>query len=125
MFAYLIRYAVAIVACEPAKNVLGFIVGYTRGMAGAVYTLDAHPSYRRNGIGSKLLRALEEKLALLGARAVRLEAALNKPGALELYRKAGYLERELVRNYYGRGNHAVRMWKNLAVEKSENCLPEQ
>lgn len=125
MFAYLIRYAVAIVACEPEKNVLGFIMGYTSGMAGAIYTLDVHPNYRRNGIGSMLLQALEEKLALLGARAVRLEAALNKPGALELYRKAGYLERELVRNYYGRGNHAVRMWKNLAVEKSENCLPEQ
>ena len=81
----------------------------------AIYTLDVHPSYRRNGIGSKLLLALEEKLALLGAQAIRLEAALDKPGALELYRKAGYRERELVRNYYGRGNHAVRMWKNLDV----------
>jgi len=115
MFAYLISYAVAIVACEPDKKVLGFIMGYTSGKAGAVYTLDVHPRYRRKGIGSKLLQGLEEKLALLGARAIRLEAALDKPGALELYRRAGYLERELVRNYYGRGNHAVRMWKNLDV----------
>ncbi len=115
MFAYLIRYAVSLVACEPEKNVLGFIMGYTSGRTGAVYTLDVHPSYRRRGIGSKLLQSLEEKLALLGAQAIRLEAALNRPGAVELYRKAGYLERELVRNYYGRGDHAVRMWKNLDV----------
>lgn len=115
MFAYLIRYAVAIVACEPEKKVLGFIMGYASGNAGAVYTLDVHLSYRRRGIGSKLLRSLEEKLAHLGARAVRLEAALDKTGAVELYRKAGYQERELVRNYYGRGNHALRMWKNLDV----------
>ncbi|MHB8118287.1 MAG: GNAT family N-acetyltransferase [Methanothrix sp.] len=115
MFAYLIRYAVSLVACEQEKKVLGFIMGYTSGNAGAVYTLDVHPSYRRKGIGSKLLLSLEEKLAQLGAKAIRLEAALDKTGAVELYRKAGYQERELVRNYYGRGNHAVRMWKNQDV----------
>jgi len=115
MFAYLIRYAVSLVASEPEAKVLGFIMGYTSGKAGAVYTLDVHPSYRRKGIGSKLLQSLGEKLSQLGAQAIRLEAALDKPGAVELYRKAGYQERELVRNYYGRGNHAVRMWKNLEV----------
>jgi len=36
MFAYLIRYAVSLVACEPEKKVLGFIMGYTSGNAGAV-----------------------------------------------------------------------------------------
>ncbi|OPY50789.1 MAG: putative N-acetyltransferase [Methanosaeta sp. PtaU1.Bin112] len=115
MFSYLIRYAVSLVACEPDKKVLGFIMGYNSGKAGAVYTLDVHPGYRRKGIGSRLLASLEERLALLGAQAIRLEAALDRPEAVELYRKAGYQERELVRNYYGRGNHAVRMWKNLDV----------
>ncbi|MFZ2376113.1 MAG: N-acetyltransferase [Methanothrix sp.] len=113
MFAYLIRYAVAIVACEPEDQILGFIIGYTSGSAGAVYTLDVHTGYRRRGIGIKLLLAMEKRLARMGANAVRLEAALEKPGALELYRKAGYREREIIRNYYGRGCHAVRMWKTL------------
>ncbi len=115
MFAYLIRYAVAIVACEPENKVLGFIMGYNSGKAGAVYTLDVHPSYRRKGIGSRLLQVSAKELALLGAQTILLEAALDKPGAVELYKKAGYQERELVKNYYGRGNHAVRMWKNLDV----------
>jgi ribosomal-protein-alanine N-acetyltransferase len=115
MFSYLIRYAVSLVASEPEKKVLGFIMGYASGRAGAVYTLDVHPGYRRKGIASKLLLSLEENLSQLGAEAIRLEAALDKPGAVELYRKAGYQERELVRNYYGRGNHAVRMWKKLDV----------
>jgi len=113
VFAYLIRYAVAIVACEPEDQILGFIIGYTSGSAGAVYTLDVHTGYRRRGIGIKLLLAMEKRLARMGANAVRLEAALEKPGALELYRKAGYREREIIRNYYGRGCHAVRMWKSL------------
>ncbi|HON36791.1 MAG TPA: N-acetyltransferase [Methanothrix sp.] len=113
VFAYLIRYAVAIVACEPEDQILGFIIGYTSGSAGAVYTLDVHTGYRRRGIGIKLLLAMEKRLARMGANAVRLEAALEKPGALELYRKAGYREREIIRNYYGQGCHAVRMWKSL------------
>jgi len=121
MFAYLIRYAVALVACEPEEKVLGFVMGYTSGTLGAVYTLDVHTGYRRKGIGSELIKALEKELAKMGAKSVRLEAALEKPGALELYRKAGYEERELVRNYYGRGNHAVRMWKKLESAEAPPC----
>jgi ribosomal-protein-alanine N-acetyltransferase len=113
MFAYLINYSVSLVACEPEFRVLGFIMGYISGRGGAVYTLDVHPRYRRKGIGSRLIRALEEELQALGANAVRLEAAQENLQAVNLYRKAGYRERELVRNYYGRGRDAVRMWKHL------------
>jgi ribosomal-protein-alanine N-acetyltransferase len=113
MFAYLIKYSVSLVACEPEGRVLGFIMGYTSGRGGAVYTLDVHPLYRRKGVGSRLIQALEEELRELGARAIRLEAALENPEAMNLYRKAGYRERELVRNYYGWGKDAVRMWKEL------------
>ncbi|RQW77098.1 MAG: N-acetyltransferase [Methanothrix sp.] len=113
MFSYLIRYSIALVACEPSAKVLGFIIGYASGNAGAVYTLDVHPLYRRLGIAKALIAALEKELKAEGAKAVRLEAALEKPETMELYRKAGYRERELVRNYYGQGKHAVRMWKCL------------
>jgi ribosomal-protein-alanine N-acetyltransferase len=113
MFAYIIKYSVSLVACEPEGGVLGFIMGYTSGRGGAVYTLDVHPRYRRKGVGSSLIKALEEQLRALGANAIRLEAALENPDAMNLYRKAGYRERELVRNYYGWGKDAVRMWKHL------------
>ena len=113
MFSYLIRYSVALVACVPQETVLGFIIGYASGSAGAGYTLDVHPHFRRRGTARALIRALEEELKAEGAKAVRLEAAVEKPETMELYRQAGYRERELVRNYYGRGKHAVRMWKTL------------
>ena len=113
MFAYLIRYAVSMVACQPEKKVLGFVMGYASGKAGAVYTLDVHPDYRRMGLGLKLIFALETQLGLLGAETIRLEAASENPEAVALYKKAGYQERELVRNYYGRGKHALRMYKSL------------
>ena len=114
MFAYMIKYSVSLVACEPEDIVVGFVMGYTSARSGAVYTLDVHPTHRKKGVGSRLVRAMEEELHDLGARAIRLEAALENPEAMELYRKAGYRERELVRNYYGRGKDAVRMWKELS-----------
>jgi len=113
MFAYLIRYSEALVACEPDGKVAGFVMGYISGNVGAVYTLDVHPSSRRRGAGLALLLALEKRLCLLGAEAIRLETALENPEAMRLYRRAGYRERELVRNYYGRGKDAVRMWKSF------------
>jgi ribosomal-protein-alanine N-acetyltransferase len=114
MFANLIKYSVSLVACEPEDRVIGFIIGYTSGRSGAVYTLDVHPTHRKKGVGSRLVQAMEEELRTQGARAIRLEAAIENPEAIELYRKAGYRERELVRNYYGRGKDAVRMWKELS-----------
>lgn len=114
MFAYLIRYSVVLVASEPNETVVGFIIGYASGRAGAIYTLDVHPNYRRRGIGSRLIVALEEELRTQGAESIRLEAAIENPDALELYRRSGYKERELVRDYYGRGKNAVRMWKVLS-----------
>lgn len=114
MFAYLIRYSVVLVASDADDTVVGFIIGYASGRVGAIYTLDVHPDYRRRGIGSRLIAALEEELQMQGVESIRLEAAIENPDALELYRKLGYKERELVRDYYGRGKNAVRMWKVLS-----------
>ena len=126
MFAYLIEYAVCLVACQPEKKVLGFIIGYASGKAGAVYTLDVHPQYRRTGVGSSLISSLEEKLQRLGAETVRLEAAVERPETIELYHKAGYRDRELVRNYYGTGKHALRMCKAMppALKTDLRTCPE-
>lgn len=112
MFAYLIRYAKTLVALEDGE-IAGFIIGFSSGRVGIVYTLDVHPKYRKRGIGRMLIGALEEDLSASGARAVRLEAALDNPAALELYERAGYQKGELVKNYYGQGKHALRMWKIL------------
>jgi ribosomal-protein-alanine N-acetyltransferase len=112
MFAYLIRYATTLTAFD-GNRMAGFIIGYTSGRIGLIYTLDVHPDCRRRGVGTMLIRALEDRLRAQGAKRVRLEAALDNPDAQSLYRRAGYCEGSLIRDYYGRGKHAVRMWKDL------------
>lgn len=109
MFSYLLTYAEALVACD--NRVGGFVVGYTSGKRGLIYTLDIHPDYRGKGMGSTLLRSMEELLVAKGARMLRLEVATENPAALALYHKAGYRKGCLIKDYYGLGRDAWRMIK--------------
>ncbi|MDD1742621.1 MAG: GNAT family N-acetyltransferase [Methanotrichaceae archaeon] len=111
MLAYLIRYAETLVADQ--TNIEGFIIGHVSEGVGSIYTLDVHPSHRRKGIGHLLIQMLEDILQAKGAKKIRLEVAGNNVAALSLYRKAGYIEGEIIKNYYGGEKHAVRMYKNL------------
>ncbi len=52
------------------------------------------PSQSRQGIGLKVLRALEAMAASHGIKALTLEASLN---AVEFYRRAGYVPVEEVK----------------------------
>ncbi len=109
MFSYLLTYAEALVAYN--GQVEGFVVGYTSGKMGLIYTLDVHPDYRRRGVGGVLMKSMEEALASKGARILRLEAAVENPAALALYLKAGFRKGSPIKDYYGLGKDAWRMIK--------------
>jgi ribosomal-protein-alanine N-acetyltransferase len=111
MLANLIRHAEVLVAGQ--INIAGFIIGCASEDVGSIYTLDVHPSHRRKGIGCLLIHALEDILNVKGAKKIRLEVASNNVAALNLYRKAGYIEDAIIKNFYGYKKHAVRMSKNL------------
>jgi len=113
LFAFLLRNATALVACD--DEIIGFVIGYLTGRTGVIYTLDVHPDHRRKGVGSALLDAIEREMQAAGARRFRLEAAISNTAALNLYRRAGYVEGEMLRNYYGYGKDAVRLWKEVST----------
>jgi ribosomal-protein-alanine N-acetyltransferase len=111
LFAFLIRNARTVVACD--DQIRGFGIGYVSGHTGVINTLDVHPSYRRQGIGTMLVRALEEQFLAKGAVFSRLEVALENTAALSLYRMLGYTGDEILKDYYDSGKDAQRMWKRL------------
>lgn len=113
LFSFLLRNATALVACD--DEIMGFVIGYLSGRTGVIYTLDVHPDHRRKGVGSALFDAIEREMQAAGARRFRLEAAISNTAALNLYRRAGYVDGELLRNYYGYGKDAVRLWKEVST----------
>lgn len=66
------------------KNILGLIV---------------LPQYRRRGIASALLAEADAWARDSGAAGIRLDSGIERVGAHVCYRKAGYQERKLHKNF--------------------------
>ncbi len=91
----------------------GYVMGFVSGEVGKVVTLDVLPERRREGLGRRLMEAMEERLASGGARFSFLEVAVENRGALALYAKLGYARATVLEDYYGPGNDALLMAKRL------------
>jgi ribosomal protein S18 acetylase RimI-like enzyme len=109
--SFLLDEATVLVAED--GDVVGFVMGFVNGEWGKVVTLDVLPEHRREGLGRRLMDALEEEFASKGARACLLEVAVENREALFLYAKLGYAEIALLEDYYGPGEDALLMMKRL------------
>jgi GNAT superfamily N-acetyltransferase len=65
--------------------------------------------YRGAGIGKRLLRAVIEHARLIGARRLEIISSTRLPPAIELYKKAGFVEVPLESDAYARGNIALEL----------------
>ena len=107
------RAAGANAAVAGASSV-GFIVAEAgSGKAGHIITIDVVESARRNGLGSRLLAAAEERLRQAGCRAVLLETAVDNAPALAFYKRYGYFLLKTVPRYYSNGVDALVLKKDL------------
>jgi [ribosomal protein S18]-alanine N-acetyltransferase len=107
------RGAFTLVAVDTAgRSIAGFIVAYG-GSTGHVITIDVAPKARREGVGSLLLRAAEDRLAAAGIRAVGLETAVDNIAALSFYKRHGYSVIRTWPRYYANGVDALVLEKEL------------
>jgi len=79
---------------ERGGVVVGTLIAAWDGWRGSFYRLAVHPSVRRRGVATALLREGERRLVGLGA--VRLTAIVvdNEPGAMGFWAAAGYAPQE-------------------------------
>jgi len=85
---------------------------------GHIVTIDVAVKYRRKGLGSLLLRKMENILSERGAEAVYLEVRVDNQAALKLYEKQGYLKAELLEHYYLARTHGLRLVKRLQPKQN-------
>jgi ribosomal-protein-alanine N-acetyltransferase len=90
--------------------VVGFIIGDRRrgNNLGWIASLGVHPDYRRRGIARSLLAACEGKLAM---PRIRLTLRSTNETALCLYQQMSYVEIDIWKRYYRRGEDAIVMEK--------------
>lgn len=91
----------------------GRIVGYAGlfvvGAEADVQTVAVAPDAQGRGIGTTLVRALQERARIRGARVLHLEVRADNARALAVYARLGFATVGRRRDYYGRGSDAVLM----------------
>jgi ribosomal protein S18 acetylase RimI-like enzyme len=93
----------ALVVADAGGELVGSLIAAWNGWRGSFYRLAVHPAHRRGGLGTRLVRAGEERLRELGA--VRLDALVadEQEAALGFWRAGGYElqadRRRFVRNF--------------------------
>ena len=78
-----------------------------------VLNVAVSPSFRRQGLGEKLLIALEEYAKDKGSERLLLEVREGNEPARRLYEKLGFASFGVRKNYYEDGENAVVMQKTI------------
>ena len=105
------------------KMLAGFILTERTGELAHIITLDVLEPFRRQSVGSLLLRAAEQEAASHGAACMYLETATTNKAAIALWKKHGYRESGTIKNYYGPGRNAFEMLKQLGRKSLVKGLP--
>ena len=71
---------------------------------------------RGQGIGASLVRAGLDWAASVGARRMLLEVRRDNESAIALYRRLGFEEISIRRNYYGAGHDALVMQRGIGSD---------
>jgi [ribosomal protein S18]-alanine N-acetyltransferase len=98
------------------NEIAGFILSEVNGSLAHIITLDVGKAYRRSGVGSKLLSAMEDAVAAQGVRTVLLETAVNNEAAVAFWQRHGYSVEGVLKRYYLSHIDAYEMRKLLAVK---------
>ena len=97
-------------------QIVGFVIGmiYVDGrvLQGHICTIEVLSNFRRQGIGEKLLKEIEEIFRQKMVKAFALEVREDNVPAIEFYRKLGYDKIGTLKNYYGSA-HGLYLGKTL------------
>lgn len=85
---------------KSADSAIGFVIAISDELEGHIVTLDVLSDFRRKGIGSALLRAVEAEMAACGVKKISLETATNNQPAIALYEKHGYRIVSVLKGFY-------------------------
>jgi ribosomal protein S18 acetylase RimI-like enzyme len=96
------------VASAPNGTITGVVIGDVNRGNARIMNIAVHPDWRRKGIATSLLAALEQ--AIPTGNVVLMAESWNS-GAQALYEREGFVRDGVARDYYGRGKHGVWMCK--------------
>lgn len=99
---------------ETEEGIIGYIGCWIIIDEGHVTNIALLSSHRGKGIGNLLLKSMMEYSKILGAKKLTLEVRLSNEVAINLYKKNGFQNGGIRKNYYTDNQEDARvMWVNL------------
>ncbi len=89
-------------------RVVGYVIAEIQGTQGLIVSLAVLPEYRKEGIGSMLMREAFERLCKK-VRRIHLQVSIENKTAIKFYRKFSFQEMSKIKNYYPNGDDAIVM----------------
>jgi ribosomal-protein-alanine N-acetyltransferase len=96
------------------KDVAGYVCWWLVGDEVHILNLAVHPDWRRRGTGRALVGLVLDEASLHDAASVSLEVRRENSAAQALYRSLAFVDCGVRRNYYGRGQDAIVMFRHLS-----------
>ncbi|MGD0318559.1 MAG: GNAT family N-acetyltransferase [Nitrososphaerales archaeon] len=97
-----------IVACS-GDLVVGYAIGTGSGGEGTIHSVAVTPTFRRRGVGARLMESVIEILSKKHRR-ISLLVDVSNQAAIRLYRRFSFSETgRVIKAYYPNGNDAVEM----------------
>ena len=94
------------------EEVAGYLGCYCVAGEGEITNVAVKSSYRRQGIGGKLLETLYEEAKVLHTQEFFLEVRESNEAAIGLYARQGFVKEGVRKNFYEKPvENAVIMWK--------------
>jgi ribosomal-protein-alanine N-acetyltransferase len=96
------------------QSLIGFLIGIkTTTNTARILMLSVHDNNRKQGIGSALLSQFLSEMKNHQVTQIELEVRTTNHGALEFYKKQGFILRDTLRQFYQNGEDAYSMSKKL------------
>ena len=107
-------YPDGFIVCEEGDKLVGMVVGVVeRAYEARILILAVDETYRKAGIGTKLVRLFMERFAKNGVRRLNLEVRVSNSAAIRLYEQLGFDKRKVLPSYYADGEDAYQMSRTI------------
>ena len=122
-----IRSPLAYYYCYVENNkLLGYISTMFDGEIVEILNFCVDKEYQHQGIGKKLISYVLSYLNTLGAKSSILEVRESNINAINLYKKIGYKQISVRKNYYSNGDNALVLeFKFIDIDEIEENLSDK
>ena len=103
---------VAIEGNEAIAEVIGLLRHFTI-PSGRVYKIAVHPKLRGEGMGTRLLEAIEKQFRQAGMPGSCAEIRVSNAPSRKLFEKNGYVLTRIMKPYYLDGEDGAKYWHKL------------